>query len=127
MVYLAGYLLVLFLVSGSVMSQVYIPECEEVDDILYCGSFLVGLDDDPSPNCCESIKTINEIAKREGAPKACMCVENTLKGIQMPTLSSRIESLPVKCHIKLGFTISITSDCVSNPLTLLGNRSSLFP
>ncbi|GAV80580.1 hypothetical protein CFOL_v3_24040 [Cephalotus follicularis] len=112
--HLVSRVMILFILSGSVMSQWYIPDCiDDVDEFIFCTLFLVGINDSTSLECCNAIKKINLIAEREGPSRVCMCIQHTITSFSNPPYQDRIHALPVMCHTSLSFPVSPTIDCVS--------------
>ncbi|KAM2035430.1 hypothetical protein EV2_039423 [Malus domestica] len=72
----------------------------------FCKSFAPGLSSEPLKQCCDSVKTLNTIARHdEGGPQMiCECIGNL-------SYWSNVSFDTTKCQLHLSFLISNSMDC----------------
>jgi hypothetical protein len=87
-------------------------ECEEAKaSILPCIGYLIGSDDNPSTDCCNSVKDLkSSVPTKEDRHKACECLKKA--SVHFPSIREDLSNkLPKKCHVDISFTISKTMKC----------------
>ena len=102
---------VVMIIGRSEMSPSPETSCDYVyENFLTCIRYLVGIESNPSKECCESMAQLNSIAKQD-SKTVCQCVENLAHDLAVRFLNPQVDSLPLMCNTYLSFPISNSMDC----------------
>ncbi|XP_021907553.1 non-specific lipid-transfer protein C, cotyledon-specific isoform-like [Carica papaya] len=103
------FLLSLLFLSAT-MNEAAVP-CSTVDmRAAACVGFATGKDAKPTPTCCSGLQQLAQTVKTVDDKKAiCRCLKAGAKslGVQDKFLSQ----IPQACNIKVGFPVSISTNC----------------
>ncbi|XP_060190342.1 protein ARABIDOPSIS THALIANA ANTHER 7-like [Lycium barbarum] len=116
MAYFAAFVIVFLAISRSSLAW-FDSDCSDVTDVFsWCESFVDGVEQTPSDQCCNSLRNLNTIVKQEdqGATRIYQCIENMKNTGDHPSYQEdRIADLYNYCQIHLSFPISEHMDCYS--------------
>ncbi|KAB2623777.1 non-specific lipid-transfer protein 13 [Pyrus ussuriensis x Pyrus communis] len=114
--HLLAYVAMFLLVCGSAKASHASSFCVSVwYELGNCLNFLTGFYADPTLECCNSVRTLNTMAKSDEAePQSiCECIEGVADAYRIRFVASLIQDLPIKCNAHLSFPISNSMDCTN--------------
>eukprot|EP01018_Ginkgo_biloba_P035307 Gb_41633 [translate_table: standard] len=105
-----------FVIAGIVMSLLLIGadsafQCSTLTtDLAPCLPFLVGNDAQPTPGCCNGLKSLNAATTTTpDRQAACNCIKSA--GRSYGINFSKAAKLPGLCGVNVGVPISASTDC----------------